>query len=547
MSSAPAGDVGSSFFRQPRAVWATAFAAVVGFMGIGLVDPILTSIAEGLQATPSQVSLLFTSYFAVTSVMMLVTGFVSSRIGGRWTLLLGAALIACFAALAGTSHSVTELVLYRAGWGLGNAFFVATALSVIVAAASGGTAIAILLYEAALGLGISVGPLLGAALGNLSWRYPFFGTAALMTIGFAAIALFLEAQPKAARKTSLIDPIRALGHRGLLSVAGSAFFYNYAFFTVLAFVPFVLQASAHTVGLIFFGWGLALAVFSVLVAPRLQTRFSALALGVGNLVALAVLLLGMAYGSAAIIVTAVVLSGAVMGINNTVFTEMALEISPFPRPVASAAYNFVRWFAGVIAPYAAPKIAEHVGASASFMVAAVSALVAAGVLLAMRGNLGRFASKHVAVAETVHAPVTASGPILVAVDGTANDRAILARAAKAALALGAPIEVLHVCPLELVEGEAAEAESSTGCAAILDLALAQLRDAGLQAAGSVREEVAARTPQAILDHAEGLDARLIVLGGRHHDDPTDIVHGSVADIVGRRSNRPVMLVPEPQP
>ena len=86
------------FFDQPRAVWATAFAAVVGFMGIGLVDPILISIADGLHATPAQVSLLFTSYFAVTAVMMLITGFVSSRIGGRATLLVGAVLIAVFAA-----------------------------------------------------------------------------------------------------------------------------------------------------------------------------------------------------------------------------------------------------------------------------------------------------------------------------------------------------------------------------------------------------------------------------------------------------------------
>jgi hypothetical protein len=27
-------------FRQPRAVWAVAFACVISFMGIGLVDPI---------------------------------------------------------------------------------------------------------------------------------------------------------------------------------------------------------------------------------------------------------------------------------------------------------------------------------------------------------------------------------------------------------------------------------------------------------------------------------------------------------------------------
>jgi hypothetical protein len=60
--------------RQPKAVWALAFACVVAFMGIGLVDPILKPIADNLNASPSQVSLLFTSYMAVMGVAMLVTG-----------------------------------------------------------------------------------------------------------------------------------------------------------------------------------------------------------------------------------------------------------------------------------------------------------------------------------------------------------------------------------------------------------------------------------------------------------------------------------------
>ncbi len=76
----------ASFLKQPKAVWATAIAAVFAFMGIGLVDPILPAIAKNLQASPSQVSLLFTSYFLVTAIAMLVTGFVSSRIGGKKTL-----------------------------------------------------------------------------------------------------------------------------------------------------------------------------------------------------------------------------------------------------------------------------------------------------------------------------------------------------------------------------------------------------------------------------------------------------------------------------
>src|SRR3954471_17640417 len=246
-------------------------------MGIGLVDPILPAIAKDLEATPSQVSLLFTSYFAVTGVCMLVTGWVSSRIGPKRTLLAGLAMVVTFSALAGLSSSIGGIVGFRAGWGLGNALFIATALSVIVGAASGGVSGAIILYEAALGLGIASGPLLGGVLGDISWRGPFFGTAALMAVGFVAIFTLLEDLPKPAKKVSLADPLKALRHRGLLIVALVALAYNFGFFTLLAYTPFPLEMGAHALGLVFFGWGLLLAITSVFVAPRLKARFGAVA------------------------------------------------------------------------------------------------------------------------------------------------------------------------------------------------------------------------------------------------------------------------------
>jgi len=52
----------ASPFRQPRGVWTVAFACVVSFMGIGLVDPILPALSSQLHASPSAVELLFTSY-----------------------------------------------------------------------------------------------------------------------------------------------------------------------------------------------------------------------------------------------------------------------------------------------------------------------------------------------------------------------------------------------------------------------------------------------------------------------------------------------------
>ncbi|MFD6426153.1 MFS transporter [Streptomyces sp. NPDC060198] len=383
----PFDEGATSLLRQPKAVWATAGASVVAFMGIGLVDPILPSIAKGLDATPSQVSLLFTSYFLITAFAMLVTGFVSSRIGGKKTLLAGLALVVVFAALAGTSSSVGELVGFRAGWGLGNALFVSTALAVIVGAAAGGSAAAILLYEAALGLGMACGPLVGALLGNASWRYPFFGTAALMAIGFVCIGAFLREQPKPARKTSLLDPVKALGHGGLASVAGSAFFYNYAFFTILAFTPFVLDMTPYKSGAVFFAWGLLLAVFSVFVAPRLQARFGSLKVLGTSLVLFAADLLVLGYGDHTTAIVCTIVSGAFIGMNNTVYTELALGVSDAPRPVASAGYNFVRWFAAAAAPYLAPKIEEWSDARIPFVVAAVAAVAGALIVWVRRSAL----------------------------------------------------------------------------------------------------------------------------------------------------------------
>ncbi|MFF9137680.1 MFS transporter [Streptomyces albogriseolus] len=381
-------DTGSGgILRQPKAVWATAGASVVAFMGIGLVDPILPSIAEGLDATAGQVFLLFTSYFLITALAMLVTGFVSSRIGGRRTLLLGLALVVVFAGLSGISGSVGELVAFRAGWGLGNALFVSTALAVIVGAAAGGSAAAILLYESALGLGMACGPLVGALLGDASWRYPFFGTAFLMAVGFVCITAFLKEQPRPARRTSLLDPVKALGHGGLASTAVSAFFYNYTFFTVLAFTPFVLDMSPYRSGAVFFAWGVLLAVFSVIVAPRLQRRLGSLTVLGGSLVLLAVDVLVLGHGGHTTAVVCTVLSGALIGVNNTVYTELALGVSDAPRPVASAGYNFVRWFAAAAAPYFAPKIEEWSDVHMPFTVAAVTAVLGALVVLVRRRAL----------------------------------------------------------------------------------------------------------------------------------------------------------------
>jgi predicted MFS family arabinose efflux permease len=374
----------SRMLSQPRAVWAVAFACVIGFMGIGLVDPILKPIADQLQATPSQVSLLFTSYMAVMGVAMLITGVVSSRIGAKRTLLSGLALIIVFSALAGHSGTVGAIVGFRAGWGLGNALFIATALATIVMSARGSTAQAIILFESALGIGIAAGPIVGGQLGSITWRAPFYGVAVLMSIALVATAFFLPKTPPAPRKTSLADPFKALRYPGLLTIAVTALFYNMGFFTLLAFAPFPLAMTASQVGWIFFGWGLLLAFTSVWGAPWLERRFGTVPTIAASLALFAADLVVMALFTEhkMVLVIGIIVAGAFLGINNTLITQAVMGSAPVERPVASAAYSFVRFSGGAVAPYVAGRLGENVSVHAPFWMGAGTVLIAVLVLAA---------------------------------------------------------------------------------------------------------------------------------------------------------------------
>jgi len=386
--TAPApASTSSGLLHQPRAVWAVAFACVIAFMGIGLVDPILKEIAAQLEATPSQVSLLFTSYMAVMGVAMLITGVVSTRIGPKRTLLAGLVLIIISAALAGASGSVSAVVAFRAGWGLGNALFIATALSTIVSAARGSLAQAIILFEAALGLGIAAGPLVGGLLGQQSWRAPFFGVSTLMVIAVVATAIFLPTTPPTGRRTTLADPFRALRHPALAILAAVAICYNLGFFSLLAAGPFALpEAGIMQIGWIFFGWGILLAAASVVAAPALQRRFGTMPALIGAMTLFALDLLVMAAGAehAIVVKLGIVVAGAFLGVVNTLVTEAVMGAAPVERPVASAAYSFVRFTGGAVGPYVALKLAEHQGVAAPFWFGGVA--VAVGVVVLSAGS-----------------------------------------------------------------------------------------------------------------------------------------------------------------
>ena len=368
----------------PRAVLATAFATMIAFMGIGVVDPILALIGRKMGATDAQVEMLFTSYIAVMSLAMLISGVLSTRLGGRRTMLLGLGVVVIFATVSGLSGSVGALAAARGFWGLGNALFTSTALVIIVGLSTGGTARAITLYEAALGLGISAGPLLGGLLGSFSWRDPFFGTAALMAVALLATFLSVKEPERREQPRTARDIFQALGHRDVLTNALAGLGYSYAFFTILTYSPIYLSLPPLDLGFTYFGWGVLVAVSSVVIVNYLRPRLGPLRLLQGNILLFAALLVALALVRGVLPVLAlIVVSGFFCGIANALFTTLAIEVSPFSRSISSGTYNFLRWAGAAVAPVLSGFLAQAVSPQLPFTVAAVI-LVASAVLLAVR-------------------------------------------------------------------------------------------------------------------------------------------------------------------
>ena len=400
MTDSPHRPENNSILKQPVAVWALAFACAVSFMGIGLVDPILPAISRELDATPTQTMLLFTSYLLITALAMFFSAFISSRIGVKTTLLIGLALIVAFSAMSGAAGSVDAIIGFRAGWGLGNALFISTALAAIVGAAAGHAGQAVILYEAAIGVGMAVGPLVGGVLGEISWRAPFYGTAVLMAAGFIAIATLLAKAERKPEPVALTAGLAAAKDPALLTLGVVAFFYNFGFFTLLAYSPYPIEEAAALsgrnfgateLGYVFFGWGLALAVSSVFIAPRLTRAFGLMPVVVTVLIGFSAILAGLGFGvhKLGVVVVLVILAGVFSGVFNTVLTEAVMEATEMPRNVASSSYSGMRFLGGAVAPAVSGPLAASLGTGVPYWFGAGSLMVSLLILFAGRKTLHR--------------------------------------------------------------------------------------------------------------------------------------------------------------
>jgi predicted MFS family arabinose efflux permease len=460
---------------------------------------------------------------------------------------------------------------------VGNALFIATSLAVIVASASGGFAGAIVLYETALGVGIAIGPLLGGTLGEISWRGPFYGVAALMAIALIATIVLVEPLPKPARKTSLSAPLRALKHRGLLTMSLTALCYNWGFFTVLGYAPFPMNLSPIKLGLVFTGWGIFVALFAVFGAPRLQARLGIAKTMYANLAAFAVVVLVIAIWTTdrAVLIPAVIISGIFIGVNNTVTTQAVMTVSPVEKPVASAAYGFVRFIGGGLAPYAAGRMVLAVNIHFPFYIAVGAILLGIGILTTAHGLLTqaeRFQAEQVAGSpaaaparpEPVSPGAASPGPvralipvdanadparpgasvILAAVDASPAGELVTEAAGVLAADHGGVVHVVHTQEEATAGDVAIDGESLDAARAVVRSHLDQLAARHVPAEGHILLHAAdhGAAGRMVAEYANTVGASTIVVGAATHRGLPALMDDSATHELSRLAHSDIMIV-----
>jgi nucleotide-binding universal stress UspA family protein len=349
-------------------------------------------------------------------------------------------------------------------------------------------------------------------------------------------------------------------------MSATALFYNWGFFTLLAYTPFLMHLGIHQLGFVFTGWGVLVAIFAVFAAPRLQRRFGTPKTLYVNLALLAVdlLIIAVYSSSKTTLIVAVIVSGAFIGLNNTLTTQAVMLVSPVERPVASAAYGFVRFIGGGLAPYCAAKLAIAFNVHVPFYLGAGTVVIAIGVLATGHKLLTRAeggAADELVDSLSVEPLSISEGngiegisvpestdyglqSVVVAVDSSANADAIEDAGIVMARLADSRVDLLHVFETEIVEEQAIDIETAEVAKQLIAQGADRIRVAGIPSTGYLLTVVGdhGAAGRRIAEFANDHLSRLIVIGRADEGSAASVFDADLVDQVLKHAQCDVHIV-----
>lgn len=353
----------------------------LGPFGGSMLIPLIPTIADDLETSVGLVAASITAYMIPFAALQFFSGTLSERVGGGRVVRAGYFAYACAALLCALAPDVGVLLGARALMGAANAFLspiLLAALSETVPAGVLGRSVGT--FAAAQTAGVTIAPVLGGALGEVSWRLPFVLVVVLsLLLALPRLEVGRRTAAKGGRAT-----LRVLLNRwfGLLSIKAVA---GYLGFTGIGFVVALLATDefglgSGATGLVVAAYGLGGILFGRLagsVADRVGRPPTALA---GALVC-ACTVLGLAFASTAwglaLIFFATGCAGTLVwaGLNT-----IAIESFPENRAGAISAYSAFKYIGLALAPLVYVPL-FHANPQAPFFLASGFTLLVAALVV----------------------------------------------------------------------------------------------------------------------------------------------------------------------
>lgn len=193
--------------KLPREIWVLVAAAVAVSLGYGIVAPVLPRFAKSFGVTTTASSIVVSAFAFMRLSFAPASGRLSSRFGERRMYMVGISLVSLSSALSGFAQNYWQLLIFRGAGGIGSVTFTVAAMSLIFRlappAARGRASAA---YGSGFLLGNIMGPVVGALLAPLGYRWPFYIYAVLLLVAGAIVGVLVPqhvAPSRAAREAEI--------------------------------------------------------------------------------------------------------------------------------------------------------------------------------------------------------------------------------------------------------------------------------------------------------------------------------------------------------
>jgi len=264
-----------------------------------------------------------------------------------------------------------------------------------------------------------------------------------------------------------------------------------------------------------------------------------------------------------VLIPAVIASGIFIGINNTITTQAVMTVSPVERPVASAAYSFVRFIGGGLAPYAAGRLVVAFNIHVPFFIGAAVVAVGIALLSTAHGLLGeaeRVQAEQVSgvprpapAAPVTMVPVAggaaasprwSSGVILAAIDGSPVAALVTEAAARLAAASGRMVQVVHAQEGATAGDAGIDVEDTGAARAVVGRHLEQLAAHHVPAEGQILLHASdhGTAGRLVAEYASTIGATTIVIGAPTHGGLPALMDASASRELWRHARSNIVIV-----